>query len=288
MPQGAEDIFERMVWQPDRMLLDDLVFRLHHYQSAEWDGGDCFMFCKIRKLVDQYARFLGRRRDFRPQRIMELGILDGGSIAFWHEIFRPQRHVAIDRMHRTDSRYFQQYVQSRGLSDRIRTFWKTSQANQEALRRIVATEFDGPVDLVIDDASHLYGPTLASFEALFPAMSPGGLYIIEDWAWGHWRELVAHESWAGEVPLTRLVVELIEAMGTDPTLIAEVDAFEGFVAVERGPGQVECPAAFRLKAQIHRAAAFGRGGRLRARVGRALRRMAGAMKRGQTPQAPGE
>ena len=38
-----------------------------------------------------------------------------------------------------------------------------------------------PLDLVIDDASHLYGPTMASFEVLFPRLRPGGLYVIEDW-----------------------------------------------------------------------------------------------------------
>jgi hypothetical protein len=38
-----------------------------------------------------------------------------------------------------------------------------------------------PLDLVIDDASHLYGPSLATFETLFPALREGGLYVLEDW-----------------------------------------------------------------------------------------------------------
>jgi hypothetical protein len=29
-------MFDRLVWQRDRMLLDDLVFRLEHYRSADW------------------------------------------------------------------------------------------------------------------------------------------------------------------------------------------------------------------------------------------------------------
>ena len=40
-------------------------------------------------------------------------------------------------------------------------------------------------DLIVDDASHLYRPTLASFEVLYPRLRPGGTYVIEDWAGDH-------------------------------------------------------------------------------------------------------
>ena len=36
-------------------------------------------------------------------------------------------------------------------------------------------------DLIIDDASHMLGPTKTSFEVLFPRLRPGGLYFVEDW-----------------------------------------------------------------------------------------------------------
>ena len=54
------------------------------------------------------------------------------------------------------------------------------------MREILDHEFvDESIDLVIDDASHLYVETKASFEELFPRLRPGGLFIIEDWASGH-------------------------------------------------------------------------------------------------------
>jgi hypothetical protein len=31
-------------------------------------------------------------------------------------------------------------------------------------------------------ASHIYAPTLVSFEVLFPRLSPGGRIVVEDWA----------------------------------------------------------------------------------------------------------
>jgi hypothetical protein len=31
---------------------------------------------------------------------------EGGSVAFWFEIFKPKKHIAIDLQPRTDSPYF--------------------------------------------------------------------------------------------------------------------------------------------------------------------------------------
>ena len=245
-------MFNRLVWQPDRMLLDDLVFRLEHYRSPDWNGGDHFRFYKIKELVDQYENFFSRRSDFRAKRVIELGIYDGGSTAFWFELFRPQKHVALDIQDQTDIPYFRRYVESRGLGGRIKTYWNTDQADKARLQTIVETEFESPPDLVIDDASHFYRQTRASFEALFPLLRPGGLYIIEDWAWGHLPEFIAPDHWwAGEESLTRLVVELIEAAGTSTQLILSM-VILGFVVVERGPQQFDKAANFNLEDHIIR------------------------------------
>ena len=48
---------------------------------------------------------------------------------------------------------------------------------------IMDREFgDAPLDLVVDDASHLYDETKVALEVLLPRVRPGGLFIIEDWA----------------------------------------------------------------------------------------------------------
>ena len=88
--------------------------------------------------------------------------------------------------------------------------------------------------MVVDDASHLYEPTKKSFETLFPLLRPGGLYIIEDWAWAHWQEFQTPEHpWARETELTKLIFELVEATGSS-TLIGSLTIWQGFVVVERG------------------------------------------------------
>ncbi len=225
----------QLVWRPDRMTWGNLVFRIEQKKNDQWElGNQCFDFYKGKGLVDMYERSLARRPEFMPHNVMELGIWDGGSIAFWFEWFRPDKHVALDIKTRTDSGYFEQYVDSRNLIDRISTYWNTSQADVAALRQIVEHEFTGPLDLVIDDASHLYGPSKTSFETLFPLLRPGGLYLFEDWSWGHWPEYQrAEHAWANENPPTSLVFDLIECCGTRNSPIRSVEVQPGFVIIER-------------------------------------------------------
>jgi hypothetical protein len=248
---AAAEVEARLTWLPDRLLLDDLVFRLEHFKSSTWEIPDHFFaFFKTKALVDQYFKYLSQKMDFSPRSVFELGIFDGGSTAFWFELFRPSKHVAIDLVDGNDSDYFQQYRASRNAEHKIKTFWTTNQADRERLRRIVSNEFDGPLDLVIDDASHLYAPTKASFEILFPLLRKGGIYIIEDWAWAHWKEFHSPEhEWTQSTPLTKLISELVEATGSSKTLISNVTVFEGFAAIERGTEEVN-PGDFCLERHI--------------------------------------
>ena len=91
----------------------------------------------------------------------------------------------------------------------------------------------------------MYAQTRASFEVLFPRLRPGGLYIIEDWAWTYWEEFRPPHPWAKEVPLARLVIELVELVGGGPGdasgAVASVTIFQGFTVIERGDGACEGP-----------------------------------------------
>lgn len=245
-------MFEHIAWLPDRALLGDLVFRLELSQSDDWELGDeCFRFYKNRQLVEQYERFWSKT-SFRPRRMLEIGIWDGGSTAFWYEHLRPERLVAIDLQDKEDSAYFRRYLKRSGLESRVLTRWRTDQADRAALSEIVERDLGGELDLVLDDGSHLYEPTRASFETLFPLLPPGGLYIIEDWAWEHWPEFQdPGHIWAGEESLTALVYELVAATGSSRTLIRSLALYEGFVVVERGEGVVD-PQEFRLAEHVRR------------------------------------
>lgn len=53
------------------------------------------------------------------------------------------------------------------------------QSNTDSLTALKAA-FPVEFDVIIDDASHMYGPTVNMFSNLFPALKSGGVYIIED------------------------------------------------------------------------------------------------------------
>ena len=251
---GLPPFFDRLLWLPDRLLLDGLVFRLEHFRNDDWELGDeCFRLYKTRGLTESLGRCLAAKRGFRPQNVFELGIWYGGSLVFWNEWLRPQKHVIVDICEPRPSAYLERYLAKPALRDRLKCYWRTNQADSARLQAIAANDFIGPFDLVIDDASHLYGPTKASFEALFPLLRPGGLYIIEDWAWGHWEEF--HDPkhpWANEPTLTDLVVQLIESTGTRGSPIASVTTHHGFTVIERGGTPANKLAGFKLENYIAR------------------------------------
>jgi cephalosporin hydroxylase len=224
-------------WYPDRMLYNGYVFRLQHYFSDNWDGGDTyFLFYKIRELVDQYELFFNRIGNVGTSNVFELGVFGGGSIPFWNELLQPEKHIGIDLQDIIVTDYLKSYIKNKRESGKlIEIYGEVDQADKRQMRRLANEIFQGPLDLVIDDASHLYHQTKASFESLFPLLRSGGLYIIEDWAWGHWDDFFASDHfWVDEVPPTRLIHELTEMAGTDASIIRSIQVYRGFVVVERG------------------------------------------------------
>jgi Methyltransferase domain len=245
------NFFSRLEWKEDRMLLDGHVYRLQHFDGP-WTGqSDHFVFYKTRELVEQYRIFFEEHPGFSPQTIFEIGLWDGGSMVFWSQLFQPAKHVGVDIQNKQNSPCFQRYLAQEHVRHRVKPYWAVDQQDAARLRQIWQTEFNKPLDLVIDDASHMHAPTRASFEALFPRLRPGGLYIIEDWAWGHWGSFLAPDHpWAAERPLTELILELMEAVGTGRGMIRRLQVFQGFVVVERGEGAAQ--GTFSLDAQILR------------------------------------
>ncbi len=135
-------------------------------------------------VVWKTAPTVGELLEFLPQfgggNIFELGIFAGGSVALTVMLAEPRRMVAIDLLPAA-APTLARFMEDRGLDDVVRLHFGVDQADAGRLRELVSTEFDGPLDLVYDDASHVYGPTRATFETLFPRLRPGGVYLIEDW-----------------------------------------------------------------------------------------------------------
>ena len=161
-----------------------------------------------------------------------MGIWDGASSAFWFEYFKPDKLVAVDFLHREDDPEFVAYVKRKKAEGRLKTYWRTDQSDRTRLAEIAKAEFDGRLDLVIDDASHELHATKASFETLFPLLRSGGWYIIEDWIWETvpcYRE--PDHPWATREGLVGLVQHCVSLVARGP--VQQVVVVPWFAAIER-------------------------------------------------------
>lgn len=99
-------------------------------------------------------------------RVCEIGVLNGGSLATWQNLF-PQGTIAgVDckpGMHWPDG-----------------TIKIVTNQDDPALPDLL-TEHEFEWDLIVDDASHDGDLTARTLELLWPLVSPGGFYVIEDW-----------------------------------------------------------------------------------------------------------
>ena len=217
------------------MNLGDLVFQLEpsRHDATLDEGEDRFRLGKRKELISEFREFFCARPSFDVRNLFELGTWEGGSVAFWQECFRPLKHVSVDISSGPNSEHLERYLRSRILRDRVKTYWGVNQGDVERLRSIVKGEFSEPLDLIIDDASHTYELTKSSFEALFPLLRPGGLYIIEDWSWAHWIDFVETGQFAREIEPTEFIYELVKTAGTSTRLIHNLTVFHDFVSAER-------------------------------------------------------
>lgn len=107
-------------------------------------------------------------------RMLEIGVSKGGSLALWRKALGERATIfGID----IDPKC----AEFDGKSASVRI---GSQANAEFLKDVVREM--GGVDIVLDDGSHVASHQRVSFETLFPLLSEGGLYIIEDVHTAYW------------------------------------------------------------------------------------------------------
>jgi predicted O-methyltransferase YrrM len=189
-----------------------------------------FLLLKTREGVDRYLEVI---RTLLPRRVVELGIFHGGSTALLMELIQPEMLVAIEYEPEPVAA-LETYLHRSEFRERCRTYYGVDQADREGVGRLVDMSFgNNSLDLVIDDASHLGPQTRASFEALFPRLREGGLYVIEDWSW-HLQGLdLDGESMEG------FVSQLLAAAGRGPGLIAGIELVWDVILVRRGAAAVD-------------------------------------------------
>ncbi|WP_273229316.1 class I SAM-dependent methyltransferase [Pseudomonas kuykendallii] len=200
-------------------------------------SADCFVLGKTWGMVEALLKQLPTP----PKRILELGIWKGGSVVLFNEMFVPEKLVALD-FNTNVTKYLVDYVSQR---KNIALSLGVDQADKKALHQLYVREFVGQkLDLVLDDASHFYEQSRASFEALFPLLAVGGIYVVEDWGWAqwpgdHWQVNEGGDYFRDRKPLANLIIELTLLAASQPSLVAGVVVESGSVYVRRGPANIE-------------------------------------------------
>jgi len=213
---------------------------------------------KTRRQLDNYVELLAGRS---VRNVVELGIDRGGSAIFLDKLLRPQRLVAVD-LRAVPPPALEHYLQAPGRKDVIRAHYGVDQSDKARLGAILDEAFgDEPIDLVIDDASHVYGPTVASFEAIFPRLREGALYVVEDWdafhmlSEGFAKALAdpahpAHEAFKQQVTakglpqkptreLGRFAMEATLLAAGTRDLVREVRVRHNWIVLERGAAPID-------------------------------------------------
>jgi hypothetical protein len=145
---------------------------------------------------------------FSPVRVAEFGLQVGGpelqgsldrrttdvpSVRMWQQYFPRAEILGFDIC---DFSHFE--------SDRF-TFHRVDCADRPSLHALAAKV--GPLDIVLDDASHASYHQQLAFLEFVPALRPGGIYVIED---AHWQP-PAIEAAMPKCALTRALFGNIRA-----------------------------------------------------------------------------
>jgi hypothetical protein len=118
-----------------------------------------------------FARFRGSACT-----LVEIGVFQGGSLQMWKQYLGPKaRIVGIDVE-----------AACRELVEPQIEIHIGDQADRAFLRRL--REQLGPIDILIDDGGHRMHQLLTTFEELYGAIAPTGVYVAEDLHTCYWRE----------------------------------------------------------------------------------------------------
>jgi Methyltransferase domain len=122
-----------------------------------------------------YERYFAAFRG-TPVRMLEIGVSGGGSLELWRRYFGPDAVIfGVDIDPACASRVT--------APNQVRI---GSQADPDFLEAVAAEI--GPLDIVLDDGSHVARHQRISFETLFPKVKEGGVYVIEDLQTAYWAD----------------------------------------------------------------------------------------------------
>ena len=190
------------------------------------------------RYAEHYQRHLEHLRD-EPIRLLEIGVggytapdKGGESLRMWKAFFPRAQIFGLDL-----------HEKSALEEDRVRIF-RADQSAPDSLR-LVAEQI-GPLDVVIDDGSHLSAHVRISFQTLFPLLAVDGIYAIEDLQTSYWPEFGGSDNLLDTTTSMAMVKDLVDGLNyeeyVDPTYaptytdlhVSAVHAYHNLVFVQKG------------------------------------------------------
>lgn len=115
--------------------------------------------------LDNYEKYLSEWRE-KEFTLLELGVAGAASIKMWKEYFPNAKVYGIDN--------------NPDCAGYVEGVFIGSQIDTDFLDKVLSVI--GMPDIIIDDCSHEGALTIETFKYLFPKISNGGLYFVEDCA----------------------------------------------------------------------------------------------------------
>jgi len=142
--------------------LKDIFWNLEK-GSTKWSG-----------YFDVYEKHLSKFVGKAP-RILEIGVLGGGSIEMWLKYFGPGTEVVgVDINPECKNYVYDGKVEIVMGDQGDPEFWNGFLVNERGF------------DIIIDDGSHVMHHQVTTLNKLFPALYNGGVYICEDTHTSYW------------------------------------------------------------------------------------------------------
>lgn len=172
---------------------------------------------KWRHYFEIYDRHFSRFRD-REVTVLEIGVSGGGSLELWQRYFGPKARIVGMDINPDCKRFEKPGIQ----------VYIGSQADPAYLEKVAAEI--GPIDILIDDGSHVFEHQLVTFRALFKHIREDGLYVCEDLCTSYWQEYSGGVGKPGTyVEFLKGVIDELNAWYWRDNVEAEPDAFANAV-----------------------------------------------------------
>lgn len=133
-----------------------------------------FIVHKWHHYIPLYERYFSSYRGQRT-RFLEIGVSKGGSLQLWRKYFGSDAVIFGIDIDPECEKY-------NGLAGQVRI---GSQVDERFLESVIKEM--GGIDIVLDDGSHRMDHIPATLKALFPYLSDGGIYVIEDLHTAYWK-----------------------------------------------------------------------------------------------------